>query len=81
MRALPDAPDISRALNTGYPFGEDEAETMTCAKCRDELSGHYFVTDEGSLCQDCFEDYVKSYANSNPVDCADAIGVTVRWLN
>lgn len=79
MPNIPDAPDIARTLASGYPY-EDDGSSMTCCKCQNDLTDTYFDTDDGYVCSECFPDYFKSYAQSNPLEAAEAIGVNVRYL-
>lgn len=74
MDQIPDAPDIRRALDSGYGFPvEDEPDI--------DMDEPVFITDEGVMTRAEVISYMSDYIKSNTTDAADAFGIEVRWRN
>lgn len=74
MDQIPDAPDIRRALDSGYGFpAEDEPDI--------DPNEPVFITDEGEMTRAEVIKYMSDYIKSNTTDAADAFGIEVRWRN
>ena len=78
MVQIPDAPDIRRALDSGYGFYVDVDPETDDDFDPDEP---VFITDEGEMTRSEVIKYMSDYIKSNTTDAADAFGIEVRWRN
>lgn len=78
MDQIPDAPDIRRALDSGYGFCVDVEPDTDDDFDTDEP---VFITDEGEMTRAEVIKYMSDYIKSNTTDAADAFGIEVRWRN
>lgn len=78
MDKIPDAPDIRRALDSGYGFPVDAEPDTDDDFYPDEP---VFITDEGEMTRAQVIAYMFDYIKSNTTDAADAFGIEVRWRN
>lgn len=74
MYQIPDAPDIRRALDSGYGFPVEEEPDI-------DPDEPVFITDEGVMTRAEVISYMSDYIKSNTTDAADAFGIEVRWRN
>ena len=76
MRQIDDAPDIKRALNTGYPY---DTPQYVCPCCGEDIGDYIYTTDDGDMCGECFAEYIKDCLETNPQLVADAFGIAYRY--
>lgn len=67
MIQIPDAPDIARALRTGYPYPEP-----------DRPGEPLFYTDDGVMDKEEVIEYMTEYVRKNTEDAAAAFGIEMR---
>jgi hypothetical protein len=76
MAYIGDAPDIARAIRTGYPAIVG-AETE-CEVCGAVVRGWLYEIEGIERCTDCFKDWLDDFFNTNPELIADALNVGRR---
>ena len=77
MRILPDAPDIRRALRTGYPYSE---RYPVCQYCGGDFGSAAYYVESEWVCSDCFREWVDHCFLTNRAELADMLGVDVRYI-
>lgn len=73
MTQIPDAPDIRRTEQTGYPYAVREC---SCERCGGDFwDDRYYFYDGKHICKDCFIEALTDDLRSDQEMFAEAFGI------
>lgn len=75
MTQIPDAPDIRRTMETGYPY--PVKPPALCDRCGEELGEISYEVEGQLICKECFKDWLDDWFSTNPEQIARALEIPI----